>query len=72
MTTKYMTAKEVRMLLLNKAQALKSREALAAQLRVSPQYLGDVILGRREPGKKILAAIGFERVTLYAQIGGSR
>ena len=34
---------------------------------VSPAYLSDVLKGRREPGEKILAALGLERITYYRQ-----
>lgn len=32
---------------------------------VSPAYLSDVMNGRREPGPKILDALGLEPVTFY-------
>lgn len=32
---------------------------------VSNAYLSDVLKGRREPGEKILAALGLERITYY-------
>lgn len=37
----------------------------AAKLGVSPQYLNDVLCGRKEPGNKILKPLGFERVVSY-------
>jgi transcriptional regulator with XRE-family HTH domain len=37
----------------------------AADLGVSSQYLSDVLHGRREPGPKILNALGLERVVTY-------
>lgn len=36
-----------------------------AENGVSTAYLSDVLNGRREPGKKILAVLGLEAVTLY-------
>lgn len=32
---------------------------------ISKQYVGDVFHGRREPGEKILNALGYEKVVLY-------
>ena len=37
----------------------------ARQLNVSPSYLGDVMNGKRPPGRKILDGAGFERITEY-------
>lgn len=45
-----------------------SQTKLAKNLGVSPQYLHDVLSFRREPGKKILGAMGFERVVLYRKV----
>jgi hypothetical protein len=33
--------------------------------RISTAYINDVLKGRRDPGQKILDALGFEAVTLY-------
>lgn len=51
---------------------LKSRVAehgtqrkYAESLGVSEAYLSDILNGRREPGKRLLDAVGFERVVLY-------
>lgn len=32
---------------------------------LSAAYVNDVLRGRREPGKKILDAVGVERITTY-------
>ncbi len=45
-----------------------TQAAFAKQLGISPQYLGDVLNGRREPGGTILHAIGFERVVRYRSV----
>ena len=37
----------------------------ATNLGISPQYLSDVIAGRRAPGAKILTALGLRRVVTY-------
>ena len=49
-------------------QAAESRAALAAQWGISVQYINDVIRGYRDPGKKVLAALGYERVVLYKKV----
>ena len=36
---------------------------------VEPSVLSDVLNGRRDPGKSILRALGYERVVLYRKIG---
>jgi hypothetical protein len=56
------------------------REAIAVRVRlageqrilanacgVSPQYLCDVLSGRREPGAKLLKGLGYRRVVIYEQ-----
>ena len=50
-----------------KEQAVKagSQKALAEELGVSSQYLGDVISEKREPGKKILSALKLRKVIKY-------
>lgn len=45
-----------------------SQDAAAKQLGVSPQYLCDVLRKRREPGQKLLDALGYRRVVVYEQI----
>ncbi len=37
---------------------------------VSPSYLSDVLAGRREPGPKILAALGLSRRPAYGPTNG--
>jgi transcriptional regulator with XRE-family HTH domain len=44
-----------------------SQEQVAFSLGVSPQYLSDVLNGRREPGKKIYEAMGLERVVMFVK-----
>ena len=47
------------------ASEVGSQKQLAKQLGVSPAYLGDILHGRREPGEKILKALGFQRSIYY-------
>ncbi len=47
------------------------QEAWGAAHKVAASYLSDVLNGRRDPGKSILAALGYERVVLYREKGES-
>lgn len=42
-----------------------SQSAAAKRLGVSGAYLSDVKNGRREPGEKLLTALGLKRVVSY-------
>jgi transcriptional regulator with XRE-family HTH domain len=42
-----------------------SQTAVAARFGVSQGYIADVLRGRREPGKKLLDALGCVRATIY-------
>jgi transcriptional regulator with XRE-family HTH domain len=42
-----------------------SQKDLAEELGVSAAYLNDILFHRRQPGKKILKALGLKRVILY-------
>lgn len=44
-----------------------SQKEAAASMGVAPSYLSDVARGRREPGEKILAALGLKRVVQYEE-----
>ncbi len=35
---------------------------------ISPQYVNDVLNGRREPGRLILSALGVERIVTYRRV----
>jgi hypothetical protein len=43
----------------------RSQKEFAEIIGISPQYLHDVINMRREPGKKILDYLGYEKVVMY-------
>lgn len=45
-----------------------NQKAAAKRLGVSEQYLCDVLKGRREPGKKLLNALGYRRVVVYESV----
>ncbi len=51
--------------LLRKKQGDRSAKELAADLGVTPQYLSDVFLGRREPGPAILRGLRLEAEITY-------
>jgi transcriptional regulator with XRE-family HTH domain len=48
--------------------AAGSQQAFARQCDISAQYINDVLRGRREPGQKILTALGVERVVTYREL----
>ncbi len=62
---KPLSKNEVLALLRARAEKAGSQRALAERLGVTPAYLSDVLQGRREPGPKILAALGLRRVEMY-------
>lgn len=47
--------------------AAGSQRSFADQHKISLQYVNDVLRGRREPGQKILDALGIERVVNYRE-----
>jgi len=46
--------------------------AVAEKIGVTPAYISDVLSGRREPGKTICDALGFERIVAYVPTGEVR
>jgi len=49
-----------------RAKTKETNAASAARaLGISPQYMCDVLAGAREPGEKLLAALGLRRVVTY-------
>lgn len=44
------------------------QSAWAARVGVSPQYVSDVVNGRRDPAARMLAAVGVKRVTVYRRV----
>jgi hypothetical protein len=60
-----MTPEEFLTYLRQQAQAHGSQKALAAHLRINPAWLSDILRGRRDPGQKLLEALGFRRVVSY-------
>jgi transcriptional regulator with XRE-family HTH domain len=46
----------------------KSQREAATALKISPQFLSDLLTGRREPGSELLEKLGLRRVVLYEVI----
>lgn len=46
-----------------------TQKALAREWRISPQYLSDVLLGRRKPGPKILKRLGLKQGYVPVEAG---
>lgn len=47
-----------------------SQKAAAKFMKISAQYLADVLAGRRSPGKKILDALDYRECVLYERKNG--
>lgn len=45
-----------------------SQKRVAEIAGVSPQYISDVLNGKREPGQAILTYLGLERVISYREV----
>jgi hypothetical protein len=60
-----MTKEQVVALLESECVKAGSQAAWARKYQVSPAYLSDVLAGRREPGGKLLDALGLERLVSY-------
>lgn len=51
--------------LLRKKQGSRSAKELADELEITPQYLSDIFLGRRDIGPAVLDKLGLERDVTY-------
>lgn len=51
-----------------KMKAYPTARAAAAALNVAPSQLGEVLMGRRDPGPQLLEAMGLQRVTTYTEV----
>ncbi len=61
---RYRTEAQIRALLDARVHAAGTQITLAKELGISPVYISDVLRGRRQPGKTLLAALGYRRVWL--------
>lgn len=66
-----MTRDDVIQILLRK-KGDREQVELAIDLGISAQYLGDVLGGRRDPGKGILSPLGLEKVLSYQYVKGRK
>lgn len=48
--------------------AAGSAKAWAAAQGLSPQYVGEVLSGRRQPSDRVLGPLGLQRVTLIVPV----
>ena len=60
-----MTEDDVREELRRTLKAWRSQKLYAAHIRVSEQYVSDVLAGRRLPGPAVLGALGLRKVVRY-------
>lgn len=63
-----MTLDDVLNLLLAECEKAEGRKRWAEAHKLSPAYVSDVLNRRREPGKKILTALGVEKVVSYRKV----
>lgn len=56
---------QAELIALLREQAHPGQNKWAKAHDIAASYLSDVLNGRRDPGKSILAALGYERVVLY-------
>jgi transcriptional regulator with XRE-family HTH domain len=63
-----MTPEEFHRYLEQKVRTYGSQKALAEYCGVGQAYLSDVMRGNREPGFKIVAALGFRKVVTYERL----
>jgi hypothetical protein len=60
-----MTPDEVRDILRQECERAGSQSAWAKEKSIGTAYVSDVITGRRDPGAKLLAALGLKRMVCY-------
>lgn len=60
-----MNKQQVIIYLTGKVVEAHSQKALAEKIQVTPSFLNDVLMGKRNPTGKILDYLGLEKVTIY-------
>ena len=60
-----LTPEDVRHALQSEVAKNRTQKATAAKFGVSATFFSEVLSGRRDPGKKILAQMNLRRVTRY-------
>jgi hypothetical protein len=63
-----MTIEDVKDMLREACLKAGSQAIWAQQHGVSASYVSDVIQGRREPGDKVLKALGLDRIIIYKRV----
>lgn len=54
--------------IMDRIEARGSQKAVAEELGISPQYLSDILNGRRSVSDRVAEALGMERVTTWRPI----
>jgi transcriptional regulator with XRE-family HTH domain len=49
-----------------------SQASLAAEIGISPQYLNDILKGRRDPGETVLRYLGLQKRVIYVPLTGTQ
>lgn len=62
------TTDEMRAMLRAACEAAGSQIAWAKANGLSSAYVSDVLAGRREPGRSIAEAFGYQPVTMYVEV----
>ena len=65
---KRMTTEQLRSMLIKRCEYPRTQAAFARELGVSLSYLNQVMRGAREPGKKMLRALGLRRRHYYDEV----
>lgn len=52
------------------ADSMSTHKAFADKVGISPQYLHDILAGKRSPGKAVLKFLKLQSVTLYVSKRG--
>ena len=66
--TGYLTPNDIREELRLLADSTSTRKAFAETVGISPQYLCDILSGKRMPGKKVLAFLGLKQSIVYIEV----
>lgn len=64
---RYLTIDQLLAKIEDDVECMGSQKALAERLKLSEQYLGDVLKRRRAPGPKVLTSYGLRAVTNYVK-----
>ena len=49
-----------------------SQASLAAEIGISPQYLNDILKGRRDLGETVLRYLGLQKRVIYVPLTGTQ